>query len=464
MTEIRHPDQLPFFMNKMKAAGLQPVVMDAFACYYEKVVSGDRGLIYNRDIRPVDPSEILHMENLTGFADAGSRARSRTVMIVLNGGLGTSMGLTGPKSLLTVRNGQSFLEMIVRLAEKKSVRLAFMNSFNTHEATLAALTAIDPKPFPCLFVQNRFPKIFQHGLAPAVWPQNPDLEWNPPGHGDIYTALVASGVLQQLLDEGIRYALIANSDNLGATLDDALLGYFSEKRLPFMMEVSQRQPVDFKGGHLAVHSTGRLILREVAQCPEDELDISRDIAQYQYFNTNNIWVNLEFLNEMIGSHGAVILPMILNPKTIDPRDESSPPVYQIESAMGSAIFMFEGAAAVKVPRTRFFPVKKCNELLAIRSDRFDYYDETGFQLNPELSSDNNIVIQLDSRYYGKIDQFEARFPFGAPSLKYCDSLKVTGDVVFGRDVELKGDVEIVSERSQQMRIPDEALVEGVIYL
>ncbi len=118
MTEIRRPDQLSFFMDKMKAAGLQPVVMDAFACYYEKVVSGDRGLLYNRDIRPVDPSEILHMENLTEFADAGSQARPRTVMIVLNGGLGTSMGLTGPKSLLTVRNGQSFLEMIVRQAEK----------------------------------------------------------------------------------------------------------------------------------------------------------------------------------------------------------------------------------------------------------------------------------------------------------------------------------------------------------
>jgi len=447
----------------MKAAGLQPVVMDAFTCYYKKVVSGDKGFIFNRDIRPVDPSEILHLENLTAFADAGSQARSRTVMIVLNGGLGTSMGLTGPKSLLAARNRQSFLEMIIRQAEKKSIRLALMNSFNTHAATLAALKAIAPNPFPCLFVQNRFPKILQYGLGPACWPKNPDLEWNPPGHGDIYTALVSSGVLQQLLSEGIQYALITNSDNLGATLDDALLGYFSEKRLPFMMEVSQRQPVDFKGGHLAVHNNGRLILREVAQCPEDELDSSRDIVTYQYFNTNNIWVNLTFLNELIQSQGAIILPMILNPKTIDPRDESSPPVYQIESAMGSAIFMFEGAAAVKVPRKRFFPVKKCNELLALRSDRFDYSEENGLRLNSKLSSDN-ISIQLDPRYYEKFDQFEARFPFGPPSLIHCDSLTVTGDVVFGRNVELKGNVEIISSRSQQMRIPDEALVDGVLYL
>jgi UTP--glucose-1-phosphate uridylyltransferase len=71
---------------------------------------------------------------------------------------------------------------------------------------------------------------------------------------------------------------------------------------------------------------------------------------------------------------------------------------------------------------------------------------------------------LDPRYYEKFDQFEARFPFGPPSLIHCDSLTVTGDVVFGRNVELKGNVEIISSRSQQMRIPDEALVDGVLYL
>jgi UTP--glucose-1-phosphate uridylyltransferase len=463
MTESDRPNLLPLFLEKMKAAGLQPMVLDTFSAYYQKVLSGDRGFIYNRDIRPPDPGEILHLEKLAAFEDAGHRVRSQTVLLILNGGLGTSMGLTGPKSLIEVRDSLNFLELILGQAKARSTRVALMNSFSTHRETLDSLRAMQPDPFPLTFVQNRFPKILQHGLAPAFWPRQPDLEWNPPGHGDIYTALFASGVLTQLLEENIRYALIANSDNLGACIDNRLLGYFTEKQLPFLMEVARRKPVDSKGGHLARHRSGRLVLREVAQCPDEELDASQDIERFRFFNTNNIWINLEILLNTIRQKGPIILPMILNPKTLDPRDESSPPVYQVESAMGSAIFVFEGAEAIQVPRTRFFPVKKCNDLLVIRSDRFEYSPESGFCPNPACGSES-ITVTLDPRYYSKIDQFESRFPEGPPSLVRCQSLKVSGDVLFGRNVELAGDVEIINNRSRQMKIPDEALVEGIIYL
>jgi len=172
---------------------------------------------------------------------------SKTVRIVLNGGLGTSMGLVGPKSLLKVKHGRSFLEILLRQAERSNSRLALMNSFNTHTATLAALDTLKPSQPPLCFLQHKFPKILQGALAPVSWPANRELEWNPPGHGDVYAALYASGMLQKLLDEGVRHAFICNSDNLGAGIDEALLGYFAENRFPFMMEVAEKTPADEKG-------------------------------------------------------------------------------------------------------------------------------------------------------------------------------------------------------------------------
>ncbi len=454
---------LPAFISKMKTAGLQPVVIDTFAWYYDSVLTGDKGWIFNKDIRPVESREIADAARFDSFTNAGKKALPHAVMIVLNGGLGTSMGLTCAKSLLEARNGKSFLEIIVQQAKIRHVRLAFMNSFNTHADTLATLNLLHLKQSPLCFMQNKFPKILQSDFSPAIWPINPDLEWNPPGHGDIYAALYTSGVLDQLLKEGIRYAFIANSDNLGATMDEKLLGYFSEKALPFMMEVSMRTPVDFKGGHLAFHRDGRLLLREVAQCPDDELDISRDITRYRYFNTNNIWVNLEYVKKLIDTQGNVRLPMILNPKPLNPRDDNSPAVYQIETAMGSAISLFEGAAAVVVPRSRFYPVKKCNELLAIRSDCFTYSSTCGLEVNPERRLDQ-IQIDLDPKYYGRIDEFGKRFPYGPPSLLNCESLTVRGDVFFGNHIAMKGNVVIQNSGSRPVAVPDKTVIEGAMSL
>jgi len=454
---------LPVFISKMKTAGLQPVVIDTFAWYYEKVLTGDKGLIFNKDIRPVESREIADATEFDSFVNAGKKALPQAVMIVLNGGLGTSMGLTCAKSLLEARDGKSFLEIIVQQAEIRRIRLAFMNSFNTHDDTLATLNLLHLKQPPLCFLQNKFPKILQGDFSPATWPEHPDLEWNPPGHGDIYAALYTSGVLDQLLNEGVRYAFIANSDNLGATMDEALLGYFAENALPFMMEVSLRTPADFKGGHLAFHRDGRLVLREVAQCPDDELDISRDISRYRYFNTNNIWVNLEYVKKLIDIQGNVRLHMILNPKALNPRDDASPAVYQIETAMGAAISLFEGAAAVVVPRSRFYPVKKCNELLAIRSDCFTYSDACGLVVNPKRRLEP-IQIDLDPKYYGKIDEFGKRFPYGPPSMLNRESLTVRGDVFFGNQIALKGNVVIRNSGRMPVTVPDATVIEGAISL
>jgi len=439
------------FAAKMTQAGLKPLVIDTFANYYRRLVGGESGLIHDADILPIQIHEIPKASELADYAEGGRRAMSQSVRIVLNGGLGTSMGLIGPKSLLKVKQGLSFLEIILRQAELSSSRIALMNSFNTHAATLSEITKLKPARPPLFFLQHKFPKILQGELTPVNWPQNRELEWNPPGHGDVYAALHASGMLQTLLDDGVRYGFICNSDNLGAGIDGALLGYFAEKRLPFMMEVAEKTPADIKGGHLARHRDGRLILREAAQCPKQEIAAFQDIQRYRFFNTNNIWVNLEFLRDLIARHGFIELPMIVNPKTVDPRDAQSPRVYQVETAMGSGISLFEGAAAVNVPRSRFLPVKTCNDLLAVRSDCFVYSEREGLKLNPvrEAAGRNEAIkIKLDSKYYGKFDLLEERFKAGVPSLVDCDALTLHGDVRFERDVIIRGAVTITNSGSR----------------
>jgi UTP--glucose-1-phosphate uridylyltransferase len=252
-------------------------------------------------------------------------------------------------------------------------------------------------------------------------------------------------MLEKLMADGVQYAFVHNLDNLGARMDPSLLGYFVESGSSFMMEVAEKTPADIKGGHLARHRNGRLILREAAQCPNEELSAFQDITRYRFFNTNNIWLNLEALRRLFKKEKAIRLPMILNPKTVNPRDENSPPVYQIETAMGSAISLFDNTAAVNVPRSRFFPVKSCDDLMALRSDCYVLGEGENLQINPQRVCANRLEavrISLDSRFYGRIDLLEKRFKLGLPSLVNCESLSIEGDVYFEDQIVIKGSISI----------------------
>jgi UTP--glucose-1-phosphate uridylyltransferase len=254
------------------------------------------------------------------------------------------------------------------------------------------------------------------------------------------------------------YAFVSNMDNLGATFDEKLLGYFVKKDLPFLMEVTIRSKADSKGGHLARMKQGGLILREIAQCPEEELESFQNINIYKYFNTNSIWINLKKLKQELGRDNQVLpLAMIRNPKPLNPRDEKTPPVYQVETAMGSAISLFEGAEAICVPRSRYAPVKTCRDLLVVWSDVYTLTEQYDFSRLPG-HREKLPLVELDSRYYRKIDDLKERFPYGAPSLLECQSFTVKGDVVFGKDVVIKGTAVITNTSQKQITISNGSII------
>ena len=359
-------NQFAPFAAKMQREGLPDIAIQTFRHYYQQLVDGHTGLISEADIETVQslPDATQFPANLN---EIGQNALSKTILLKLNGGLGTSMGLAQAKSLLKIKDNLTFLDIIAQQAQQQNVPLILMNSFNTQADSLAALRAYNQnkREIPLDFLQHKIPKITQDDYSPVNWPSNPDLEWCPPGHGDIYTALITSGILTTLLENGYEFAFVSNADNLGAVIDEAILGYFVDQQAPFMMEVADRTEADKKGGHLAQRE-GRLLLRESAQCPADEISAFQDISRHRYFNTNNLWLHLPTLQAVLTNNNHILgLPLIRNAKTVDPRDATSRPVYQLETAMGSAISVFAGAQAIRVPRSRFAPVKRTMKLLPI---------------------------------------------------------------------------------------------------
>jgi UTP--glucose-1-phosphate uridylyltransferase len=262
-------------------------------------------------------------------------------------------------------------------------------------------------------------------------------------------------MLAALLDRGYEYAFASNADNLGAVLDPRLLAWFAGEGAPFAMEVVIGTEADRKGGHIARrHASGRLVLRETAQAPPGEEALFRDYERWRYYNTNNLWIHLPALAELLDAgEGTLELPLIVNRKRVEPADDTSPEVIQPETAMGAAIGAFDGARAICVPRTRFAPVKSTDDLLVLRSDVYRLGDDGRVERAPARAGDDPLV-ELDPRWFGRLPDFDARFPAGPPSLLECERFVVRGDVTFGAGVVARGVVEIDAEDGRARRIAE----------
>jgi UTP--glucose-1-phosphate uridylyltransferase len=432
--------------RKMEAAGVDPVAIDVFAHYYRLVESGETGMVPESTIEPLDMEALADVD----VPDEVARdAIGTTVVVKLNGGLGTSMGMDRAKSLLEAHEGLSFLDIIARqvLALRKQydarLPLILMNSFRTSAETMAALAPYDDLALdglPLEFLQNKEPKLRPDDLTPVTWEADPELEWCPPGHGDIYTALRGTGLLQRLIDAGYKQVFVSNSDNLGAVPDARVAGWFAQSGAPFAIEAVRRTPSDRKGGHFAVRrSDGRVVLRETAQTLDEDKEALADLSRHRFMSTNNLWFDLEAMRDELERRDGILgLAMIKNTKTVDPADSSSPEVIQIETAMGAAIEVFEGARTIEVGRDRFVPVKTTNDLLVLRSDCYHLSD--GYVLLQQ--TEKVPYVDLDSSHYKLVADFDRRFPEGVPSMRRATSFVVHGDWTFGKGVTVAGEVEL----------------------
>jgi UTP--glucose-1-phosphate uridylyltransferase len=388
-----------------------------------------------------------------------SSALSKLAVLKVNGGLGTSMGMTGAKSALEVKDDMTFLDLTVRqiehlnTTERADVPLILMTSFNTHEDTLRIIKKYANQQLRITtFNQSRYPRIYKETLLPCPQSAEDDKKnWYPPGHGDLYNALLHSGVLDQLIAEGKEYLFVSNSDNLGAVVDHAILQHMVDTQAEFIMEVTDKTKADIKGGTL-VDYEGSIRLLEVAQVPSEHLEDFKSVRKFKIFNTNNLWLNLRALKRVMETDG-MDLEIIINPKQTD----DGQAVIQLETAAGAAIKHFKGAHGVNVPRSRFLPVKSCSDLLLIKSDIYSL-EHGQLVINPSRMFENTPVIKLGD-HFKKIQQFQKRFK-KMPKILELDHLTVTGDVYFGRNVTLRGTVIVVANEGQRIDIPDGCILEN----
>ncbi|GFZ18480.1 UDP-glucose pyrophosphorylase 2 [Actinidia rufa] len=365
----------------------------------------------------------------------------KLVVLKLNGGLGTTMGCTGPKSVIEVRNGLTFLDLIVIQIESLNAKygcnvpLLLMNSFNTHDDTQKIVEKYANSNIEIhTFNQSQYPRSVVDNFMPLPCKGNTGKDgWYPPGHGDVFPSL----------------KIVASLTHYCRSVAE-ILNHLVQNRNEYCMEVTPKTLADVKGGTLISYE-GKVQLLEIAQVPDENVNEFKSIEKFKIFNTNNLWVNLGAIKRLVEAD-ALKMEIIPNPKEVD-----GVKVLQLETAAGAAIRFFDNAIGINVPRSRFLPVKATSDLLLVQSDLYTLND--GFVTrNPARANPANPSIELGPEFK-KVANFLNRFKT-IPSIIELDSLKLTGDVVFGAGVTLKGKVFIAAKHGVKLEIPDGDVIEN----
>ncbi|XP_062107647.1 UTP--glucose-1-phosphate uridylyltransferase [Humulus lupulus] len=448
---------------KSAVAGLNQISDDeknGFINLVSRYLSGEAQHVeWSKILTPTD-EVVVPYDSLAQISEDSEEIKkilNKLVVLKLNGGLGTTMGCTGPKSVIEVRDGLTFLDLIVIQIENLNskygcnVPLLLMNSFNTHDDTLKIVEKYSNSSVEIhTFNQSQYPRLVVDDFSPLPSKGQTGKDgWYPPGHGDVFPSLKNCGKLDALLSQGKEYVFIANSDNLGAIVDMKILSHLIKNKNEYCMEVTPKTLADVKGGTLISYE-GRVQLLEIAQVPDEHVNEFKSIEKFKIFNTNNLWVNLKAIKRLVEADG-LKMEIIPNPKEVDGFK-----VLQLETAAGAAIKFFDNAIGINVPRSRFLPVKATSDLLLVQSDLYTL--DNGFVIrNKDRTNPANPSIELGPEFK-KVGSFLSRFK-SIPSIVELDSLKVTGDVWFGSGIILKGNVSITVKPGVKLEIPDGALLE-----
>lgn len=429
---------------------------NAFLDLFEKFKAGTAQISQWETLQSPDP------QNLPAHASLGEpkdfqKDLQCLAVCKLNGGLGSSMGVDGPKSMLAVRGDQTFMDLIVSQLEQLNreqnaqVPLILMNSFHTHEDTLQRVQKYGSRIHIECFLQNKFPRLDKFTHQPLEEKLCGAEAWYPPGHGDIYSCLLSQGILETMLGQGRTILFVSNADNLGAVVDPRILGHMLKHDIPFLMEMTPKSAADIKGGAL-YQSAGRLHLLEFAQVPEKHLEEFYGTEKFKVFNTNNIWINLQHLKKRL-DQGRMDLTVIVNEKSV-----KGQAVVQLETAIGAGLEHFPNATGLVVGRERFLPVKNTSDLMLIQSDLF-LTDSGRLVKNPARKLPYLPTISWGESF-ATMAGYQQRFPV-IPSLLALESLDIEGDVRFAGEVTLRGKVSIINRKGSRI-IPEGAVLEDEV--
>mmetsp|Transcript_4044 Transcript_4044/g.8698 ORF Transcript_4044/g.8698 Transcript_4044/m.8698 type:complete len:561 (+) Transcript_4044:649-2331(+) len=385
---------------------------------------------------------------------------NKLAILRLNGGLGTSMGCQGPKSVIEVRNSLSFLDMAVRQVEFLNTKhgvdvpLILMNSFNTDKETKRLLSRYDDRHVSIkTFSQTCFPLLDRSTVTPLAsgkFSKQSQSMWYPPGHGDVYTSISRCGLLEELIAMGKEYLFISNIDNLGATVDLNILYHLMLNEYGFCMEVTKRERQDVSGGTLVEHK-GKPLLMENSALPKVLSDTLRRDKRFDKFNTNNLWVNLRELQRLMSVKRSLDLQVIARDRLAIDSSGEEVSCLMFETAAGAAINLFDNVNVIVVPRSRFLPVKTTSDLFAVQSDLF-IIKHGALALSEKRTISPPVPTVKLGPCFRTVEEYSKRLPFGVPDLIDLEHLTVSGDVHFRNHIQLKGTVIIVAEEGSHIDI------------
>lgn len=440
--------------------------LNGFQGLFKRFICGQRKSMEWENILPPPAEMIKPYSSLSMPSDHLKDMLNKLIVVKLNGGLGTSMGCTGPKSVITVRDEFTFLDMQVQQIENLNntydckIPLVLMDSFNSYADTQKVLRKYTHVNVPIhSFRQSEYPRIYKESLrtVPKAVEDSDKESWYPPGHGDLYQAFYNSGLLQKFIDGGKEYLFVSNIDNLGATIDLAILNHLmiqpEAERCEFLMEVTDKTRSDVKGGTLIKYED-KLRLLEIAQVPKDHVEDFKSVSKFRIFNTNNLWIQLSAIKRLVESD-QLHMDIIENKKQLDNGDK----IIQLETAIGAAIKYFNNSVGINVPRSRFLPVKTCSDLFLVLSNLYVMKSGTLF-MNPRRQFFSTPLVQLGI-FFKTVKQFLSRLD-GIPDIIELDHLTVAGDVTFGKGVVLKGTVIIIANHGERIDIPAGAILENKI--
>ena len=315
----------------------------------------------------------------------GRGALDRAVVVKLNGGLGTSMGIPrqgadrGARRACLPRPHRPPGARAARAPRRAPAARAhgLLPHARRHAGGAGPPRGPRGRP-PARLPPAPEPKLRADDLEPVAWPEDPALEWCPPGHGDLYPALATSGMLDALRERGFRYAFLANADNLGAVLDPRILAWFAAERRAVPMEVvrghrgrpqgrpprpaPRRRPArpardgaDAGRGRRLVPRLRALALLQLEQ------PLGRPRTRWRRCSTS--------------AAARSDLPLIVNRKTVDPRDPRAPRSSSSRRRWGRRCPCSTAPARCCVPRSRFAPVKTTDDLLVLRSDVYELAED-----------------------------------------------------------------------------------------
>lgn len=434
-----------------------------FALFRRYLTDKAKGTTLQWDrINPPNPKQVVDYTSIAGNNESTSNL-SKLAVLKLNGGLGTSMGCVGPKSIIEVREGKSFLDLSVRQIEHLNrqydvnVPFILMNSFNTDEDTQTIIKKYQSHNVTIkTFNQSRFPRVFKDSLLPV--PKNVDDTidcWYPPGHGDLFESITNSGILDELIAQGKEYLFVSNVDNLGAVVDLHILEHMIKTQSEYIMELTDKTRADVKGGTI-IDYDGSVRLLEIAQVPKEHVEEFKSIKKFKYFNTNNLWINLKAIKRVVEDN-ELSMEIIPNNKSISVKGNEVG-VLQLETAVGAAIRHFKNCHGVNVPRRRFLPVKTSSDLMLVKSDLYSM-NRGQLELSP-LRFGGAPLIKLGN-HFKKVSDFQKHIPI-IPKIVELDHLTITGNVTLGKNVTLKGTVIIVCEEGKKIEIPNGSELENVV--